>query len=147
MLTSKALVSLLNPDQQQDAIHEIYKQKTILTNDEWDMFVEPWLDELSFARLRRVEGIVKILRRFWKRWSIDTGVLSFYIDKNSKGENYRLPNNITKKQIENSVIYWYENENDWQYIETAFETDYILNDHIKNMLKLGYVFTAPEVVD
>lgn len=140
MLTSKALVSLydqLNTDQQQDFIREIYRQKTILTNEEWNMFVEPWLDELSSARLSRVEGVVKILRRFWKGWDLNSGVLKFHID--SKGENYELPKDITIKQIENSVIYWGVDESDWQYIKPAFECEHMLYDPV-DMLKLGYVF-------
>lgn len=149
MLTSKALVSLydqLNADQQRDFIREIYKQKTILTNEEWNMFVEPWLDELSFARLSRVETVVKILRQFWKYCEItENQRFIFHIDKDSNGEDYKLPEKFTEEQVARSVIMWGTNINDWQYIKSALETNYILNDHAKNMIRLGYVFEKNEL--
>lgn len=141
MLTSKTLITLydeLTDHQQEDFIKELYKSKTILTDEEWDMFVEPWIDELSKQRLSRIEGMVKILRRFWKGYEIKDKAIWFKIDKNSKGKNYELPKEYTKLQIKNSSLFW--SENDWQYIFSAFETDFFLDDHVKNMFKLGYIF-------
>lgn len=149
MLTSKALFGLydqLRTEQQQDFIRESYKNWTVLTDEEWNMFIEPWLDELSRARLHRVEEIVQILRRYWVRYEIHEKAIWFYVNKDSTGENYSLPKfkEYTAEQINNSALYWTEDENQWQYIRPAFEAEFFLMDHVKSMEKLGYVFESAE---
>ena len=106
MLTSKALVSLydeLTEEQQKDFLCELYKKDTILSDEEQRIFVEPWSDELSYARLLRVEGIVKLLRRFWKKYEIKDNIKSTQTTREKRKKEFAERDTQRNRSITNRV--------------------------------------------